>query len=77
MMAQKRRDDNCPIQAPIGCRKLSEDDKVRFSVVPDGWNSSSSGDQEKAVVKPIKRKRSLQPKMTSRMKHKKKCVSRQ
>ena len=30
MMALKRRDDNCPIQVPIGCRKkLSEDEKVQ------------------------------------------------
>ena len=74
MMALKRRDDNCPIQVPIGCRKkLSEDKKVRFSVAPDSWSSSSSGEDD--FVEPIKRKRLLQPKKTSGRKHKKKCVS--
>ena len=74
MMALKRRDDNCPIQVPIGCRKkLSDDEKVRFSVAPDGWSSSSCGEDD--FVEPIKRKRSLQPKKTSGRKHKKKCVS--
>ena len=59
-----KRDDNCQIQVPIGCRKkLSEDEKVRFSVAPDGWSSSSSGEDD--FVEPIKRKRSLQPKKTS------------
>ena len=73
-MAMKRRDDNCPIQVPIGSRKkLSEDEKVRFSVAPDGWSSSSSGEDD--FVEPIKRKWSLQPRKTSRRKHKKKCVS--
>ena len=76
MIALKRKDDNCSIQVPIGCRKkLSEDEKVRFNVATDGWSSYSSGEDD--FVKPIKRKRSLQPKKTSRRKHKKKCVSRQ
>ena len=74
MMALKRRDDNCPIQVPIGCRKkLSGDKKVRFSVAPDGWSSSSSGEDD--FVESIKRKRAFLPKKTSRRKHKKKCVS--
>ena len=81
MMALKRRDDICPIQVPIGCKKkLSKDEKVRFSVAPDGWSSSSSGEDN--FVDRIKRKRSLQPrkrslqqKKTSGRKHKKKCVS--
>ena len=81
MMALKRRDDICLIQVPIGCKKkLSKDEKVRFSVAPDGWSSSSSGEDD--FVDRIKRKRSLQPrkrslqqKKTSGRKHKKKCVS--
>ena len=78
MMALKRRDDNYPIQVPIGCRKkLSEDEKVRFNVAPDGWSSSSSGEDD--FVEPIKRKRSLQPNKTSGRKHMQEemCVSRQ
>ena len=74
MIALKRRDDNCPIQVLIGCRKkLSDDKKVRFSVAPDGWSSSSSGEDD--FVELIKRKRLLLPKKTSGRKHKKKCVS--
>ena len=55
-MALKERDGNCPIQVPINYRKrLSRDEKVRFSVAPEGWSSSSGSESE--FVEPTKRKR--------------------